>query len=367
MEKDFLPQGDHVRQLLVNATITTSNINSLLRDKGVFLGHIEKNNSIPLLMKTLISPSDFRDLHEAQKKKEDTIKFRTATIKCTSEVDLSKVFSNSVDLGSKIKEAHKYEPNFKLLGTPTFYLEDDTAVFDYKIERDNYLENWTSNKTEHAGKVFVKKSKGGTLELSVEQNSTSKETILINELIVGEVKKLLKNESFIKPDEDFIRIKFKDFTNAQRIQFFYSFTKDFCIYLKFLSITDIDLYLDEEQESHKDIKALVDEIDSLKINGRGLQNNPLLKNNLYHDKLIVASISLKFSFDIRGVKGNASLIIAFPDYISKKSADAELQISLNFTIEKEHKRSTTETQLRKEIYAFVEKHKIANYTLFKSS
>jgi hypothetical protein len=366
MEKDFLPQGDHIRQLLVNASISTTNINGLLRDKGVFLGHIEKNNSIPLLMKTLVSPEDFRDLHEAQKKKEDTIKFRTATIKCTSDFELTNVFSAPLDLAGKIKEAHKYEPNFKLLGTPTFYIEDETAIFDYRIERDNFLENWTSNKTEHSGKVFVKKSKDGNLELSVEQNSTSKETILINELIVGEVKKLLKDQSFIKQGEDFIRIKFKDFTNAQRIQFFYSFTKDFCIYLKFQSITDIDLYLDEEQESHTDIKALVDEIDSLKINGRGLQNNPLLKNNLYHDKLIVASISLKYSFDIRGVKGNANLVIAFPDYIAKRSVDAELQISLNFTIEKEHKRMTTETQLRKELYAFVEKHKIANYSKFKT-
>lgn len=57
MEKDFLPQGDHIRQLLVNASISTTNINGLLRDKGVFLGHIEKNNSIPLLMKTLVSPA----------------------------------------------------------------------------------------------------------------------------------------------------------------------------------------------------------------------------------------------------------------------------------------------------------------------
>lgn len=365
MDKDFLPQGDNIRQLLINATVTTANINSLLRDKGIFLGHGEKNNSIPLLMKTIISPSDFKELYEAQKKKEDAVKFRTATIKCTSDVDLTNVFSEAFDLTAKINEAHKYEPNFKLLGSPNFYMEDETAVFDYRIERDNWLENWTSNKTEHAGKVFLKKTQDGSLELSVEQNSTSRETVLINDLIVGEVKRILKDKSYIKPDEDFIRIKFKDFTNAQRIQFFYSFTKDFCIYLKFVSITDIDLYLDQEQESHADVKALLDEIDFLKINGRGLQKNPLLKNNVYHDKLIAASISLKYTFDVRGVKGTANLIIAFPDYISKRSQDAELQISLNFTIDKEHKRMTSDTQLRKELYAYVEKHKISNYNKFK--
>jgi hypothetical protein len=366
MDKEILPQGDMIRQLLTNGNINNSNINSLLREKGVFLGNADKNISVPLLMKTIISPSDFKELYETQKTKEDTVKFRTATIKCKENVNLKDIFAEDINLTQKISEAHKYQPNFKLLGNPQFYFDNEVVVYEYKIERTNLLEDWTNNKTTHNGAIYITKSKSGELELSIEQNSTSKETIMLNEIISKEVKSILKNKKVIKQDDDFIRIRFNDFSNASRIQFFYSFTKAFCIYLDFTSITDIDLYLDEDQESHKDIKKFLDEIDSLKLNGRGLQNHILLKNNHYHDKLIFASISLKYSFNIEGVKGNCTIIISFPDYISKKAVDAELQISIHFTIEREHKKNATETQLRKKIYGFIEKNKISNYKIYKT-
>lgn len=366
MEKEILPQGDMIRQLLTNGNISSSNINTLLREKGVFLGNADKNASVPLLMKTIISPADFDELFETQKKKEDTVKFRTATIKCIEEIDLKDVFSEKINLPKKIAEAHKYQPNFKLIGDPQFYFEKDAAVYEYKIERTNLLEDWTNNKTIHNGAVYITKSKEGELELSIEQNSTSKETIMLNDMISKEIKNILKTKKIIKLEDDFIRIKYNDFNNADRIQFLYSFTKDFCIYLKFSSITDIDLYLDEEQESHKDVKKFLDEIDSLKLNGKDLQNHLLLKNNQYHDKLIFASISLKYNFNIEGVKGVSTIIISFSDYISKRDVDAELQISIHFNVNRENKKDATETQLRKKLYGFIEKHKVANYKKYKT-
>jgi hypothetical protein len=42
--------------------------------------------------------------------------------------------------------------------------------------------------------------------------------------------------------------------NLSEFSFFIFFTKKILIYLDFLSITDIDLILDENEESHQDIK-----------------------------------------------------------------------------------------------------------------
>ncbi|ELY1978869.1 hypothetical protein FPG87_09960 [Flavobacterium psychrophilum] len=366
MNQEILPQGDRIRQLLTKSNVTNANINNLLREKGVFLGQNEKNNSVPILMKTIVSPEEFIELYQTQKSKEDTIKFRTATIKCNKEIDLSEIFSENMNLNQKIIDAHKYQPTFKLIGSPNPYFENDKVIFEYKLEKDNVLEDWTNNKTYHTGEIIITKSSDGNLELSIEQNSTSKETLFTNDLFIREVKKILSSQNLISNNEDFIRIKFNDFINESRIQFLYSFTKNFCIYLDFLSITDIDLILDENEESHQDIKIFLDEIDSLKLNGKGLQNHLLLKNNKYHHKLIFASISLKYSFNIDGVKGFCTIVISFPDYSSKKDINSELQISINFNVNREHKKDATETQLRKKLYPFIEKNKMKSYKEYKT-
>jgi hypothetical protein len=365
MEKDILPQGDRIRQFLTNGNVSSSNINSILREKGVFLGNADKNSSVPLLMKSLISPSDFNELWETQKIKEETVKYRTATIKCSTDIDLKDIFSENINLGQKITDLYQYQPNFNLIGAPQFYFEDDEAVFNYKIQRQNSLENWSENVSEHSGAIHITKSKDGDIELSVKQDSTSKETIIVNNILSNEIKRILKEKDIIEPNDDFIRIKFDDFTNANRIQFLYAFTAQFCIYLDFVSITDIDLYLDEHVKSHVDVKTFLDEIDSLKLSGRELQNHILLKNNIYHPKLIFGAISLKYNFNIDGVKGTCIIDISFPDYISKKDEKAELQISYSFTINREQRRQVTDAQLRKKVYTFVEKVKISSYEKHK--
>jgi hypothetical protein len=365
MKKNILPQGDRIRQLLTNGNISTNDINNFLREKGVFLGKAVKESSVPLLMKSIISPTEFNELWNTQKIKEETIKYRVATIKCTKDVELKDIFATSIDLEQKIIDAHTYQPTFTLVGRPNFYFKDNEVVFDYKVKRTNLLEDWTNSETEHKGAIHITKSNDGLIELSIKQDSTSKETVLVNNLLNTEIKKILKDNNVIKPDDDFIKIKFDDFTNESRIQFLYAFTAKISVYLDFLSITDIDLYLDENEKSHKDIEAFLNEIDSLKLNGKGLQNNILLKNKAYHTKLIFGSISFKYSFNIEGVKGNCLIDISFPDYISKKDSKAELQISYNFTINREHKKMATEAQLRKKIYGFVENVKIASYEKHK--
>lgn len=366
MEKDFLPQGDYIRQLLVKSNISTSNINSLLKEKGVFLGNNEKNNSVPLLMKTIVSPEDFNNLYETQKSKEDTTKFRTATIKCNNDFDLTNIFTSDFDINKKIIEEHTYKTNFKVNNNPTFYFEDkESAVYEYQIERENLLEDWTRNKTIHKGAVIIRKTKEGDIQLTVEQNSTSKETAIVNEIVIKEVRNMLEKNTLIKPNEDFIRVKFNDFENSSRIQFLYSFTTKFCIYLEFKAITDIDLYLDETVESHQDVKLFLDEIDSLKLNGKELQNHVLLKDKKYHNKLIFSSISLKYDFDVRGAKGTCNIILSFPDFIQKKTQNSDLQVTIFFSLSKDSKKITTENKLRKEIFSYIEKSKNINYPKYK--
>jgi len=138
MNKEFLPQGDGVRQLLVKSNITEGSINSFLKNKGVFLGRYEKNDSIPFLMKSLISPQDFENLYEIQKGKEESVKHRTASISCKSDFSFPDVLGKVTNINNYINEKHTYRPGYKVIGSPGFYYEgDDTAILKYRIEREN--------------------------------------------------------------------------------------------------------------------------------------------------------------------------------------------------------------------------------------
>lgn len=365
MKDKILPYGDRLRQLLVKSNITNSNLNLFLREKGVFLGNNEKNDSVPLIMKTIITPSEFEELYDTQKKREDNIKINSAVLKCSKDFNLPDILRTGFDINELIEKSSDYKQNFTIKGSPRFYFEDETGILDYEIERVNLLDDWTSNTTSHKGTIFVKKLNNGNIELKVEQNSTSKETKFINDIINKEIKNIFTKDEIISPKDDYIKIRFNDFTNPNRLQFLYSFTTKICIYLEFISVSDIDIYLDENEKTPSDLKKFLDELESLKLNGKKLQNHPLVTDNNYHSKVIFASISLKYKFDVDGVKGECMIKINFPEFITKRDTTSEVQYVINFNINKECRGIASENDLRKKVISYIDTHKLKSYQSYK--
>lgn len=362
--KHLLPQGDNIRQLLAKSNITDSNINSLLREKGVFLGRNIKNDSVPLLMKSIISPNDFIELYQTQKTKEENLKYRTSTIKCKKDFELEEIMSLDIDINSLIKENHTYKPNYEVIGSPTFYKKDkNTLILEYTVRRENLLKDWTSNETEHKGSISLKKITDTNIQMSARQNFTSKETFEVNKLLMDSITEDLQKKSLINSKEDIIAVKFDDFSNESRIDFFYSFTSNFNIYIEFQAITDIDLYLDEQVESHKDIKKFIEEIDNLKIKGKGLQHYLLLSKREYFPKLICGSINFKYKLSAN--RGTIIITLGFPEYIKHKKENAEFEISINILLKKQLKNRKNEEEIRKKLLELFEEKKVKSYDKFK--
>jgi len=141
-------------------------------------------------MKSIISPKDFIELYETQKTKEESIKYRTSSINCKNDFDLQEILGNNIDINSLIKEKHTYKPHYCVVGNPNFYFEDEfTAIFEYQIERENLLSDWTNNKTYHKGAVTLKKISDGNIQISVQQDSTSKETFEVNNILMNALKR----------------------------------------------------------------------------------------------------------------------------------------------------------------------------------
>lgn len=366
MKKENLPQGDQIRQLLVKSNITNANINSLLRGKGVFLGHNEKNNSVPLLMKSIIAPKDFEILYETQKTKEESIKYRTSSIKCSDDFVLTDVFSGKIDLNDLIRKKFTYKTNYKVSGNPTFYFEDEnTAIFNYQIERENLLNDWTDNQSIHSGSITLKKVSDTDIQISVQQNTTSKETFEVNSILMNVLKEKLFEKKIIKSNDDIITVKFSHFDNSSRVMFFYSFMESFNIYIEYLSVTDIEINIDEKVVSHADVKQFLDEIENLKINGRDLQNHILLRKAQYYPKLIFSSVKLRYKFNYMGKEAFAIITLSFPEYLKNKEVNSEFQVSIDLVLNKQDRTSSTEKMLTKKLLEIFETKKIESYNKFK--
>lgn len=366
MNKDFLPQGDRIRQLLVKSNITDAGLNSMLKEKGVFLGRSDKNNSVPVLMKSLISPDDFESLYSIQKNKEEKIKHRTSTIKCKQEFELSDIFKSPIDINKEIKNRHTYQPSYKVLGIPSFYFEDNNvAKLDYKVERENLLNDWTDNKTIHEGSIIIKKSVEDNIQITVQQNSTSKETLEVNQIISRYIKDVLEQKTLIDKKDSFVSIRFNDFTNENRIKFLYSFCKDFCIYTNFKSLTDLNLNLDPNVKSEEDIEKFLAEIENLKLKGKELQRHVFLTSNIYHSKLLFGAVKLRYKLDFMGIEGTLILTASFPDYVRRKNEFGEFQFQMDFVLPNIKRRFATESTLRNKLLPFLEELKMISYHKFK--
>ncbi|PQJ82784.1 GapS4b family protein [Polaribacter glomeratus] len=366
MNQNILPQGDYIRQLLVKSNISISNINILLRDKGVFLGHNEKNNSVPLLMKSIISPNDYKELYDTQKSKEERVKYKTSSIKCKLDFDLTDLLGARIDLNALIIDKHTYKPNFKVIGTPSFFFESENiGHFEYTIERENALNDWTNNTTFHKGAITFNKISEEEVQISVQENSTSKETVEVNNIVMSILKERMNSKSIISSSNDIISVKFNHFDNLSRVKFFNSFTGNFHDSLDFTSITDIDLYLDENVVSHKDVKIFLDEIDNLKLSGKGLQNHMLLTDDKYYSKLIFGAIKLRYKVNYAGVKGSVLINLGFQEYVKNKNENSDFEISIDIVLNKEFKNEKNINTIRKKFLEIFEKKKVESYDEFK--
>ena len=70
----MLPHGEMLRGFLEQPFLQKSDLKDVLRSHGVFTCNTEKSDSIPILMMTNLSPSEFDLLREAQSSREDNPK-----------------------------------------------------------------------------------------------------------------------------------------------------------------------------------------------------------------------------------------------------------------------------------------------------
>lgn len=311
-----LPYGAMLKPLIASSKeLSISDLKCCLSQKGIFTSSSSKEELLPLMLTSLLTPMEFDSLREQQKSKEATPKRKSRSYNYIKETELIKTIPivNAI----KIEELKNWEfENYKISDYGHFVKCDannNKLVVDYKIERTDYAKDWFNHTSVHEASVELTVNPN-TNKLVVSSEYTAEETKEVNELIIKKVCSALKDEKYIdneKPKE----IRFGDFSNENRINFLLNFVEDNLDKtdtFKFSEITNIDIFLDSEKNLPKNFEWMEDKVSNVKFEGKSLHETEVLQNPEYHPSLIISLLKINYSFETKLGKGDCVVEVEFP-------------------------------------------------------
>lgn len=361
-KKYLLPYGDALRDFLNDSGIVKSDLRAIVRKRGIFVAVEEKSSYVPILVRTGITPLELVELNESLKVREANPKRQTQSIKCEAN---SANLMQAIPLDYKVVDVVQKEfSNYKLLGNPSFKTIDNDCnhiELDFSVERYDYTQSWNKNTSQFSGKVKFRK-KDETLDINISLSHTSEETKEVANKIAADYIKKLKVAGCVKQSEKTKRIRFKDFTNTNRIKFLKQLSQKQSKYeLNFKDTKDIGFCPDPSMEFPDEISWMHDKVRNLVIQGKKLHSTFFIKKQNLHKHIQMHKIEASYSFDFIDYSGTCSIAFEFPDFIAKDSIDAELSIRVSGIRFKENKTGVNQSKMKEILLSQLEESKLSFY------
>ena len=328
MDNIILPSGDNLKTLLSQSKITKADVKSILRNRGVFCSSDEKNNTVPLLMKTLISPTEFNELIEKIKTKEHSSKISMRTLEWDSDDTLIDAIGGDIDLTGLIDDPFS---NYEMSFISDFYAKDDKdnlVALDFEVKRTDLMSGWNETEQFFSGRVELEKKNGQSdkVEVNISINHTSNETKVVADKILKKLNHHFKSNGHIKQNAEILKIQFNHFNNEGRIAFLKDISESHLqneFYFK--KIIDVDFHPDEDATFPPDMKWLEKNIEEFKLKGT-LGDSIFFRNKSIHPSLKIAKLVASYTMQDIDYDAECKISYEFPDYASKKNEAAELVI-----------------------------------------
>ncbi|WP_076419782.1 hypothetical protein [Colwellia sp. UCD-KL20] len=346
--KYILPYGDTLRDYLNDSSITKSELRSIIRRRGVFVAVEEKSSYVPLLVRTGLTPCELQELQESIITKEENPKRQTQSVKCKAG---SQSLISSLPLNYKISEvAKKPFSNYKVLGSPSFKPVDNNPDFielNFTVERYDHTQNWVKNTTQFSGKVKLQK-KNDNLDINISLSHTSPETKEVANKIVTDVIKQLKSNNCIEQNESVNKIRFKDFSNEDRIIFLNKLSQDNKEYeLNFRDTKDIGFSPDPSDNFPDEISWMQKDITNLALQGKSLHSTVFFRNKSFHKHIQIHKIEASYTFDYSGkYYGSCNITYEFPEFSTKNDVNAELIIKVTNVRFRDNKSGISQSKMK---------------------
>lgn len=372
MENDirfFLPYGEILRTQLVKPELTSSNLKSVIKSKGIFLSSYEKLDTVPVLMRSMLSPEEYNDLLDLKKQRVDNVKYRTNQIPWKGDKNLFKSLPKNLDIQDLVEKKYRYNPGFSINNVTSFVpvgSEMKKAEISFSVEEHSDIKTIGERKHIYKGKLTLELKDDGSLHLSTLKNFTSKSTQDVVNLISNKLERHFKEIGSVDNQDSYERIMFNHFTNKHRFLFFLKLIDNFDL-LTFVRIIDISLSPDPDQVLPDEGKLLLEDIDKLNIKGKTLRRHKLLSEEKYRDSLILSSMTLKFDFKHSEGNGKCEVEFSFPDFDLEKRDQLEFQFHVQkFSLEKAYRTFANKRKIQDAIYSSIEETKMIFYNQLKN-
>lgn len=357
----ILPYGEMLRGLLEQPFIGKRDLKELLRRRGVFICGSEKNDTIPILMSTLLSPDEFNWLLECQKTHEDNLKIITQTIPWDSTDSILNVLPEDFQLAFVCQDMFA---NYNVVGSPNFVIignNKNHVKLEFNVERNDMTKSFCTTKSLFSGFVDMEHDVNSK-QLKIVLGHTAIETKTVASKASSALIKHFKEVGAVKPTDFVKKILFSSFNNESRIKFLLEITQNSISQITpFEDILDFEIAPDSTMPLPEGIQWMENKIEDLKINGKTLHKTFFLQDDKYHKYLHLHNIEAKYHFEIEKFKGMCVVSIGFPEYYRGKNLNSELEVNVKSISFDTPPKGLIKTDIKKEILKEIETLKMSSF------
>ncbi len=347
--------GSDLRILLNSDHISYGEIDSVLKEKGIYVGKNSKCNTVPILSSTLLTPDNFAKLIESSVDRESQSKIKTSNLVLTS---------NDSDWIPPLKGALFEDSSWLLSGidnvsfnsSPNLFIKNENEVsIPYKVTRSDYSKDWLERELVFSGIVTISK-KSGSIKLDFSANYSSKETNIINKKIIKNISKILKDASIVtseKPDQ----IQFDSFDNEERIRFFKRLTAGIPNKISIGDVDNIEINVDRNSSPLPDdpqISWMKDAVKRMKIDGEKMNDVFLISDERYYKYYHIQKIDLQFKYTKAANSGKFKVSFFFN--MHGRSESKYLTSELTFLISSTTYENKVNDDSKRDIRLFIEEN-----------
>lgn len=357
----FIPYGEALRGFVNQKFITPPVLQSILKERGIFVLNADKDYMVPIVQTLLLSPTEFDKIRDAFARKEDNEKKISREISFSSNATLYQSDIMQMNVEDFLK---RQLPTCKIKQAIRFVQTDNNPnhlTAKFTIIRNDINKCWYEQTNEFSGSVEIINENGkGAIRIT----HTSPETKDLAEYIVKNQIRQYKDKGLLKGDVNPQKILFSSFTNTTRFVFFFRLTtkiENNGIFT-FVDIKDISIKPQDECVLPAEI-LWMENIQRLIISGKSLNEKAFMKEEQFYCNLELWSIEATFKYDYKGQKGYVCICFGFPDYNSK-GGNAEFEVNIKSLVPEKSMSAKEKRDLKSKLLSVMDNQKLTVYSNF---
>lgn len=357
----FIPFGEALRGFVNQKFITPPVLQSILKERGIFVLNADKDYMVPIMQTLLLSPAEFDKVRDAFARKEDNEKKISREISFSANTTLYQSDIMQIDVDDFIK---RQLPTCKIKQSIRFVQVDNNPnhlTAKFTLIRNDINKCWYEQTNEFSGSVAIINENGkGAIRIT----HTSSETKDFAEYIIRNQIRLYKAKGLLNDDARPQKILYSTFTNTTRFAFFFRLTTKIenNEIFNFVDIKDISIKPQEDCALPVEI-LWMENIQRLIISGKSLSEKSFMKEEKFYRNLELWSVDATFEYDYKGQKGTLCICFGFPEYNSKRG-NAEFEVNIKSLAPEKSLTAKEKRELMSKLLSEMDKQKLIVYSNF---